>query len=78
MNEQQSASGSEEAEARQQAAEYVVERVERWDEGARPETVREDLQEGMAEAQVEVQDEDLDRMAMDIHEQGSTDTPDVQ
>lgn len=78
MNEQQSTSGSEEAEARQQAAEYVVERVESWDEGARPQTVREDLQEGMAEAQVEVQDEDLDRMAMDIHEQGSTDTPDVQ
>lgn len=78
MSDQQSNPGSEEAEARQQAAEYVVDRVESWDEGAQPETVREDLEEGMAEAQVEVEEGELDQMAQDIHEDGRTDTPDVR
>jgi hypothetical protein len=78
MSEQQSNPGSEEADARQQAADYVVERVESWDEGAQPEQVREDLEDGMAEAQVDVADGELDRMAEDIHDRGSTDTPDVE
>lgn len=77
MSEQQNSPGSEEADARQEAAEYVVDRVESWDEGAQPETVREDLEEGMAEAQVEVAEGDLDQMAEDIHDEGSTETPDV-
>ncbi|MFC6420912.1 hypothetical protein [Ornithinimicrobium tianjinense] len=78
MSDQQSSPGPEEADARQQAAEYVVERVESWDEGAEPETVREDLEEGMAEAEVDVPEEELDRMADDIHRDGSTDAPDVE
>lgn len=78
MSEQQSSAGSEEADARQEAAEYVVDRVESWDEGAQPETVRKDLEEGMAEAQVDVDGADLDRMAEDIHDEGSTKTPDVE
>ncbi|QFG68528.1 hypothetical protein [Ornithinimicrobium pratense] len=77
MSEQQNTPGSEEADARQEAAEYVVDRVESWDEGAQPETVREDLREGMAEAQVDVDEGDLERMAKDIHDKGSTDTPEV-
>jgi hypothetical protein len=63
--------------ARQEAAEHVVERVESWDEGAQPATVREDLEEGMAQAGVEVDGADLDRMAEEIHDEGSTETPDV-
>lgn len=77
MSEQQNRPGSEEADARQEAAEHVVDRVESWDEGAQPETVRKDLQEGMAEAQVDVDEGQLDRMAEDIHDEGSTETPDV-
>lgn len=78
MSEQQSSAASEESEARQEAAEYVVERVESWDEGAEPETVRQDLEDGMAQAQVEVDEDDLDQMATEIHDQGSTDTPEVE
>lgn len=79
MDEQQSnGAGSEESEARQEAAEYVVDRVESWDEGAQPETIRQDLEEGMAQAQVDVDEADLDQMATDIHDQGSTDTPEVE
>ncbi|WP_298749116.1 hypothetical protein [uncultured Serinicoccus sp.] len=78
MTEQQSSNaGSEESEARQEAAEHVVERVESWDEGAQPETIREDLEEGMGQAQVEVDDGDLEQMAHEIHDEGSTDTPEV-
>ncbi|WP_131104724.1 hypothetical protein [Ornithinimicrobium sufpigmenti] len=77
MSEQQSTPGSEEADARQEAAEYVVDRVESWDEGSQPDVVRKDLEEGMAEAQVDVEDSELDRMAEDIHDEGSTETPDV-
>ena len=77
MSEQQSTPGSEEADARQEAAEHVVDRVESWDQGAQPETVREHLEEGMAEAQVDVQEGELDQMSDDIHDKGSTETPDV-
>ncbi|WP_134773083.1 hypothetical protein [Ornithinimicrobium flavum] len=63
--------------ARQEAAEHVVERVESWDEGARPETVKDDLREGMSQAGVEVDDANLDRMAGEIHDRGSTETPEV-
>lgn len=76
MSDQQS-TGSEESAARQEAAQHVVDRVESWDEGAQPETVRKDLEEGMAEAQVDVEEGELDRMAEDIHEDGRTDAPDV-
>ena len=79
MSEQQSSNaGPEESEARQEAAGYVVKRVESWDEGAEPETIREDLEEGMDEAQVKVDDDELDQMADDIHDEGSTDTPEVE
>ena len=76
MSEQQH-NGSEVDDAKQEAAEHVVERVESWDEGAEPSTVRQDLEEGMAEAQVEVDDADLDRMADDIHDHGETEAPEV-
>ncbi|WP_122260709.1 hypothetical protein [Ornithinimicrobium cerasi] len=65
------------ADARQEAAEHVVERVESWDEGAEPGTIRKDLEEGMAQAQVEVGDAELDRMAEEIHDDGRTGNPDV-
>lgn len=64
--------------ARREAAEHVVERVESWDEGARPDTVRDDLEEGMTQAGVNVDDADLDRMAEEIHDRGSTQTPEVE
>lgn len=69
---------SEESQARQEAAEHVVDRVESWDEGAEPETIREDLKEGMTQAEVDVDEEDLDQMATEIHDQGSTETPRVE
>lgn len=79
MSDQQSSrAASEESDARQQAAEYVVDRVQSWDEGAQPETIRQDLEEGMAQAQVDVDEGDLDQMAKEIHDQGSTDTPEVE
>ena len=78
MTEQQSnGAGSDESDAKQEAAEHVVDRVESWDEGAQPETVREDLEEGMAQARVEVEDSELDQMAEEIHDEGSTDAPEV-
>mgnify|MGYP001260775707 CR=1 FL=1 len=64
--------------AQQQAADHVVERVASWDEGAQPATVREDLQEGMDQADVPVQDSELDRMAEEIHDHGSTESPEVE
>ncbi|HSP60270.1 MAG TPA: hypothetical protein VLO09_04350 [Ornithinimicrobium sp.] len=80
MSDEQSSEGGagpDESEARQQAADYVVERAESWDEGARPETVREDLEEGLSQAQVDVEEGELDRMAEEIHDRGSTESPDV-
>lgn len=74
---QENTAGADEADARQQAADYVVERTESWDEGAQPETVREDLEEGLSEAEVDVEDEEIDRMAKEIHDEGSTERPDV-
>lgn len=65
-------------EAKQEAAEHVVDRVESWDEGAEPSTVRKDLQEGMQEVGAQVEDAELDRMAEDIHDRGRTDTPEVE
>lgn len=64
--------------ARQAAAENVVERVQSWDEGAEPATVREDLREGMDQAGARVEDADLDRMAREIHDEGSTEAPEVE
>jgi signal transduction histidine kinase len=79
MSEQPNTPGSDEvAAARQEAADYVVERVESWHEGAEPETVRENLADGMSQAQVPVQADELDRMARDIHDGGSTEAPDVE
>lgn len=61
--------------AKQEAADHVVERVESWQEGAQPETVKEELAEGMSEAGVEVDDSDLDRAAQQIHDTGEADAP---
>ena len=78
MSDQHAEGSADEVEsARQEAAEHVVERVESWDEGAQPATVRDDLEEGMAQAGVEVDAADLDRMAKEIHDEGSAGTPEV-
>lgn len=79
MSEQQSNEDpAEVADAKREAAEHVVQRVGSWDEGAEPETVRRDLEEGMAQAQVRVDGNELDGMAEDIHDDGRTQTPDVE
>lgn len=78
MNEQQNDQDpAEVAAAKQEAAAHVVERVGSWDEGAEPEVVRRDLEEGMAQAQVRVDEAELDGMAQDIHDEGRTGTPDA-
>ncbi|WP_256842175.1 hypothetical protein [Ornithinimicrobium cryptoxanthini] len=79
MSDQPTGSATDEvSDARQEAAENVVERVESWDEGAEPATVRENLEEGMEEAGVQVEDAELDRMSEDIHDDGSTEAPEVE
>lgn len=71
-------SSDEVTDARREAAEHVVERAESWDEGAQPETVREDLKEGMDQAGVQVEDAELDRIAQEIHDEGSAEAPRVE
>ncbi len=79
MSDQPTGSATDEvSDARQEAAENVVERVESWDEGAEPATVREDLQEGMEQAGARVEDAELDRMSEEIHDDGSTEAPEVE
>ncbi|MCK0112462.1 hypothetical protein MWU75_09965 [Ornithinimicrobium sp. F0845] len=79
MSDQPRETGSSEAaDARQEAAEHVVDRVGSWDEGAEPQTVRDDLEEGMDKAGVEVDDAELDRMSDEIHDEGTTEAPDVE
>jgi hypothetical protein len=69
---------SEVQEAKQEAAENVVERVESWQDGAEQETVREELAEGMERAGVEVDDAQLDETAKQIHARGKADgTPEA-
>ena len=62
---------SEEEAAKAEAAEYVVDRVESWDEGAEPETVEADLRKGFDQAGVEVDDRTIGDMAQHIHDEGS-------
>lgn len=64
--------------ARQEAAERVVERVNQRDDGAPPETVREHLEEGLEEAGVPVEESELDRVSEKIHDEGSSEAPDVE
>lgn len=79
MSEQPHESDSAEAsDARQEAAEHVVDRVGSWDEGAEPDTVREDLRDGMEQAGVEVDRAELDRMSEEIHDEGNTEVPEVE
>ncbi len=66
--------GTEVQQAKQEAAENVVERVESWQDGAEEQTVREELAEGMQRAGVEVDDAQLDETAEQIHSHGSADT----
>lgn len=67
-----SGSGEEQA-AKTEAAEHVVERAEGWDPGAEPSTVASNLQEGFAEAGVDVDPDEVERIAQDVHEQKDTD-----
>ena len=60
--------------AKQEAADNVVERVESWHEGAEPQTVREELDKGFDESGVQVDEEQVEHMARDIHDRGSTDS----
>lgn len=75
MSDQPQHDSTEVQDAKQEAAENVVERVESWQEGAQPETVKEELAEGMSEAGVEVDDSDLDRAAQQIHDTGEANAP---
>lgn len=79
MSDQPTDKGSAEAsDARQEAAEHVVKRAESWDEGAEPEIVRENLKDGMGQAGVRVEEAELERVAEEIHDDGTADTPDVE
>lgn len=83
MSDQQQESGagteSEVQEAKQEAADYVVERVESWQDGAEQATVKEELAEGMEQAGVEVDDAQLEETAEQIHGSGTADsTPDAR
>ncbi len=67
-------SSREVSEAKQEAADYVVERVESWQDGAEKDTVREELAEGMERAGVQVDDAQLEETAEQIHKQGRAET----
>lgn len=60
--------------AKQEAADNVVERVESWHEGAEPQTLEKELKEGFEESGVQVDQEQVGHMAQDIHDRGSTDS----
>ena len=65
-----SADQAEVQQAKQEAAENVVERVESWQDGAEEATVREELEEGMQRAGVDVDEAQLDETAEQIHAHG--------
>lgn len=67
-------SNAEVQQAKQEAAENVVERVESWQDGAEEQTVREELAEGMEHAGVDVDEAQLDETAEQIHSSGRADT----
>lgn len=60
--------GSQEQQAKQEAAEDVVERVTSWQHGAPEETVAEELEKGFDAAGVEVDAPDVDKAAEQIHQ----------
>lgn len=62
-------SNSEEAAAKNDAVENVKDRAETWDPGAQPETVEKHLREGFDEAGVDVPEQDVKRMAEEVHDE---------
>ncbi|AKT50324.1 hypothetical protein [Arsenicicoccus sp. oral taxon 190] len=56
--------------AKAEAEDRVVERVESWQEGAEQETVAQELREGFEEAGVDKSEDDVERLAKQIHEDG--------
>lgn len=60
--------------AKQEAADNVVERVQSWHEGAEPHTVEKELREGFEESEVQVDQERVEQMAQDVHDRGTTDS----
>lgn len=62
-------SNSEEADARNDAVENVKERAESWDPGAEPETVEQHLREGFEQAGVDVPEQDVERIADEVHKE---------
>lgn len=65
----------EEHEAKLEAAQAVVDKVTSWQHGAEEETVREELDKGLAEAEVDLPSDTVDALTEQIHETGQT--PDV-
>lgn len=63
---------SQEQQAKQEAAEDVVERVTSWQHGAPEETVAEELEKGFDAAGVEVDPSDVDKTAEQIHQTEET------
>lgn len=59
-----------EQQAKQEAAEDVVERVTSWQHGAEEQTVSDELKKGFDEAGVDVAKDDVDQLAEKIHDTG--------
>lgn len=57
-----------EAAAKDEAVENVVERVSSWQHGAEEGQVKDQLKEGLAESEVSLSDHEVDRLAKEIHE----------
>ncbi|MCH8611928.1 hypothetical protein [Arsenicicoccus dermatophilus] len=64
--------------AKDEAVDAVVERVGSWQDGAEKDTVAEELRKGFDEAEVAVPETDVDRLAEQIHADGTADTEGVQ
>ncbi|WP_409484737.1 hypothetical protein [Arsenicicoccus dermatophilus] len=64
--------------AKDEAVDTVVERVESWNDGAEKDTVAEELRKGFDEAEVDVPESDVDQLAEQIHTDGKAATEGVR
>lgn len=63
-----------EQEAKDQAVQYVVDDAKSSWTGSPPETVKENIEEGLQEAQVDVPGDEVEQLAQTIHEGRDPDT----
>lgn len=64
-----------EAAAKDEAVENVVERVSSWQHGAEEGQIKEQLAEGLAQSEVSLPEDEVDRLAEEMHQTHETPEP---